>query len=322
MPSRIVYPIYSGGGLQGGHKTILRHVEALREMGFEAVAYTGVDNVVPSWFDHKVPVLVAETIDPKRDIVAMPDDSYRSLKQIAGYDLRIVVFVQAQFNVAAKGMEVLDLFRPEWFPILLTVSPATAHTMSRIYPQATVRMVRAFADERIFRPGAARQDAIALSPRKRPTETSIIRNLFPRFHPRHAELPWRAVERAHEREVAEVFGSSTLFLALSRLESLGMTPLEAMACGCVCAGFLGIGGRDFATPENGFWVPDDDCVAAVDALAEAADLVRTGGAALEARLEAGYETARHWSRAVFLRELEAFWMEFAPGARIKDGPLD
>ena len=116
--------------------------------------------------------------------------------------------------------------------------------------------------------------------------------------------------------------ASDHFLSLSRMESVGMTPLEAMACGCVCAGFTGVGGQDFATPENGFWVPEEDCVAAVDALAEAADLLRNGGPALERRLEAGRETARQWSYARFREALEETWMRLAPEARLRDGPLD
>jgi hypothetical protein len=71
-------------------------------------------------------------------------------------------------------------------------------------------------------------------------------------------------------------------------------PSSPPAAGRICAGFTGVGGREFARPENGFWVPEDDCIAAADALADAADLVRAGGPALNRRREAGYETARQW----------------------------
>ncbi len=94
-----------------------------------------------------------------------------------------------------------------------------------------------------------------------------------------------------------------------------MATLEAMASGCVCAGFTGVGGQEYATPENGFWAPEDDCEAAVDALAQAADLVKTGGPPLARLVEAARETARHWSYAVFRPALEDFWHRFAPEAR-------
>ena len=72
------------------------------------------------------------------------------------------------------------------------------------------------------------------------------------------------------------------------MESVGLTTLEAMASGCVCAGFTGIGGRQYATPDNGFWVDDDDCMAAADALAQAISLVREGGAPLRIQRMAAY----------------------------------
>ncbi len=101
-----------------------------------------------------------------------------------------------------------------------------------------------------------------------------------------------------------------------------MTTLEAMAAGCVCAGFTGVGGDEYATPDNGFWVPNEDCEAAADALALAADLSQTGGAPLRLMLEAGHETARQWSYAAFRVALEEVWMRLAPEARLREGPLD
>jgi glycosyltransferase involved in cell wall biosynthesis len=176
-------------------------------------------------------------------------------------------------------------------------------------------VVRCFADERLFRPAAAKQGAVVFAPRKRPVEARAIARMFRTLHPEHAELAWIPMENRTEVEVANAMGRAALFLSLSRLESVGMTTLEAMASGCVCGGFLGLGGTEYATPENGFWVPEDDCEAAADAMAEAAALVRAGGPALQRRLDAGFETARAWSHAVFRDELEAAWMQLAPEFR-------
>lgn len=157
--------------------------------------------------------------------------------------------------------------------------------------------------------------AVAYSPRKRQSEAKIIQAFFKKVHARHAALPWSEITNLAEREVARALGSSSLFLSLSRFESVGMTPLEAMASGAICAGFTGIGGREFATDANGFWVPEDDCEAAADALAEAADLVATGGAPLRQMREAAFETAQQWSYARFVTALEDVWTRLAPEAR-------
>ena len=320
--NRIVYSLYSAGGLQGGHKVILRHVETLRDLGFDAVAYTGAKNKMPDWFQYRVPVLIEAEVAPDKDALVLPDDAANTLRQLAALPYRVFVIAQSRFEFASKTFDLMDAFPPANLPVFMAVGPGIAAMIAKAYPQATIGVVPAFADERLFRPGPARQDAVAYIPRKRPLEAAAIRAFLRKFHPDHRDLPWRGIENASETQVAQVFGSSSLFLGLSRLEGLGLTPLEAMASGCVCAGFTGIGGRDYATPENGFWVPEDDCEAAAEALAAAADLVRTGGAPLARHLEAGHATARAWSYAAFREALEAFWMRHAPAARLKAGPLD
>jgi hypothetical protein len=232
-----------------------------------------------------------------------------------------VILAQNQFTLGIHGVPALDELaaRPLVF---MVVGRSLSDLASRVYPQAQIETVRCFADERVFRPGEARQPGVALMPRKRPSEAVFIPQMFAKLYPQHAGHGWTTIENMHEAEVARLFGVSELFLSLSRLESLGMTPLEAMASCCVCAGFLGIGGQEFGTSDNGFWAPEDDCVAATDALGAAADVVATGGRALQRLVEAGRETAAEWSYARFRVALEACWMRLAPEARRRSGPLD
>jgi hypothetical protein len=320
--TRIVYGIYSAGGLQGGHKMILRHVEALRDLGFDAVAYTGVNNKIPTWFAHRAPVIVGDVVRPDHDVFVLPDDAFKAMGLLAALPMRTVVMVQNHFNFAARSLQAMQAFPAERFPHLIAVGPTIAGLLGRLYPEAPVSLVRCFADERLFRPAERREPAIAVVPRKRPQEAAAIRHLFGKLHPAHADLAWRELDAVGEGEVAQGFATAGLALSLNQLEGVGMTTLEAMACGALCAGFTGIGGRDYATPDNGYWVDEDDDLAAADALAEAARVLKAGGPELKRRREAGFETARQWSYAAFRAELEACWMTIAPAARLQSGPLD
>jgi hypothetical protein len=317
--TRIVYGLYSSGGMQGGHKMILRHVEALRDLGFDAVAYTGDENTLPTWLEHRAPVIRGEAVRPDQDIFVTPDDAPKAMAQLAAVPMRTVVFVQNHFNFAAVSLGAMAAFREP--PPFIAISPTVAGLVERLYPAADVRLVRSFADERLFRPAARRGRAVAVVPRKRRLQADGIRNLLGKLHPRHADVAWRPLDGLREPEVAAAFGGAEAMLSLSHLEGLGMTTLEAMASGCLVAGFTGIGGNDYATAENGFWVAEDDDLAAADALAEALDAVKAGGPELERRREAGFETARQWSYAAFRVELEACWMALAPEARLTSGPL-
>jgi glycosyltransferase involved in cell wall biosynthesis len=124
------------------------------------------------------------------------------------------------------------------------------------------------------------------------------------------------------RSQGPIFADCELYLSLNRFESVGMTTLEAMASGCLCAGFTGVAGDEYATAQNGFWAPDDDCLAAAEALGAAADVLATGGPRLTQMPEASRETAAMWSYAAFRAALEATWMRLAPEARLRNGPLD
>lgn len=317
MP-RIVYCAVPSGGVSGGVKMALRHVETLRDLGFDAHLTIGTQSQAPAWLDHRVAIQTAMSFAAD-DVIVLADDMHDSIRRSYALSQKLVIFSQNPFLAAALSYEAFDGFPADRFPPFIAVAPGLAATIRRAYPQAQVELVPAFVDERIFKPGEAPEDAIACSPRKRKLEAAAIRVFFRRLHPRHAGLDWREANDLHERDVARLFASSRLFLSLSRLESVGMTPLEAMACGAVCAGFTGVGGREYATAENGFWVPEDDCEAAADALAEAADL---DGPARARMREAGFETARQWSYARFRPALEEAWMKLAPEARLKDGPLD
>jgi len=319
--SRIVYFAFSDGGIQGGHKMILRHVETLRDLGFDAVGYVGAQNVVPAWFDHRAPIEVGTPVRPD-DVLVVPDDATHSLSQAARLGQRTVVLSQNPFMYAIHGLRSFAAFPAEDCPPFIAVGPRLAATLRRLHPQAQIELVPCFADERIFRPSAERRRAVAFAPRKRPKEIKAIHSFFRHLYPDRSDLVWTPLAGVREPDMAHAFGASTLHLSLSRLESVGMTPLEAMAAGCVCAGFLGVGGHEFASKENGFWVADDDCEAAADALAQADDLVQSGGAPLARRLDAARETAAQWSYARFRVALEEAWMRLAPDARRRDGPLD
>jgi hypothetical protein len=319
--SRIVYLGFPTGEVAGGQKMILRHVETLRDLGFEAVFWRGESNVMPEWMAHSAPVEVATPFRPD-DLLVLPSDAPNAIRQTARLPNSVVVFCQNQYSFATIGLEAVDRLGDRRPLTFMTPGRLCGEAVQRLYPAAAIEVVPCFVDERIFRRGEAAGPAVAYSPRKRRMEAQGIRGFLGKLRPEHAGLAWTRIENAHETEVARLLAASGLFLSLSRFESVGMTPLEAMASGCVCAGFTGLGGREYASEANGFWAPEDDLEAAAEALGRAADLALGGGAALAAYREAAAATARQWSYANFRLALEETWMRLAPKARRRAGPLD
>lgn len=316
--TRITYVIVSKGGIAGGHKVGVRHVEALRELGFDA--YCLIGGVRPAWFDFDVPLISG---DPRPDdIVVLADDAPNDLKTMIARRERTIVFSQNPYHFSVSGVPVLDQFPADRFPAFIACCSRLKATIERLYPLASVELVPCFADERRFHPSPEKRPIVAYSPRKRPFEAQSISSFFRKYHPAHADMAWRGLENLSESMMAAGLREAGVYLSLSRLEAGAMTTLEALASGCIVAGFTGVGGVEYATPENGFWVPEDDCEAAADVLALAVDIFKTGGKALDHRLEAARATAEIWSYANFRPALEAAWMRLAPQARLRDGPLD
>jgi hypothetical protein len=312
MP-RILYLMPGQGSIQGGNKVIIRHVESLRRLGFDAYCAQGKSSKPPTWIDHSAPFV--EPLPAPDDIVVAPDDAADALRALAPTALKTIVLAQNPYYCALLGFEALDLFPPGRPPVFIVVSQGLKQILQRAYPNSDAHIVPCFADERLFQPGAAGALRVAFPPKKRQLEAKIIRELFRKMHPRHADLGWVALERMREPQVAATLAQCGLFLSLSRLESVGMTTLEAMASGCLCAGFTGIGGAEYATPANGIWAPEDDCVAAADALAQAADLLKSGSPEADRMRSAGFEAAAAWSHRRFETALEDVWMRLAPEAR-------
>lgn len=87
---------------------------------------------------------------------------------------------------------------------------------------------------------------IAFMPRKNKALAKQIRETFDALDEElAARCEWLEIAGMTAREVAEALGSAHIFLATGFPEGCPLPPLEAMACGCLCVGYLGFGGADY-----------------------------------------------------------------------------
>ncbi|HEY7308441.1 MAG TPA: hypothetical protein VH643_03665 [Gemmataceae bacterium] len=302
---RIVYLSWPAHEITGGIKMTFRHVEALRAAGFDACIATP-DAQPPGWFATTALVVSLDTLVPDADVLVFPENHAGFLRRFADWSNPKVVFCQNQFMVF-RGLEGQGDYADFGVRDVLCPAQQVAAFCRRRCPRLTVRLVPYPIDNRLFQPCQPKRLQIAFAPRKRPLEAAFLRDLFRADNPALASVPWVPLANLSEQKVARVLGESALYLSLGRFEALGLSLLEALACGCVAAGFTGWGGRDYATSRNGLRAAEDDCLDAAQQLTAAARLVVEGGDRLHHLVADAVATAADYSFERFLAHLTDCW---------------
>ncbi len=200
------------------------------------------------------------------------------------------------------------------------------------------RILRPGIDPALFHPPAERTDGtpvsgpwrIAFMPRKNKALARWIREAVEarraRLHPGRA-LEWVSIEGCSQAEVAAHLRGAHVFLSTGFPEGCPLPPLEAFACGCIVAGFTGLGGWEYMRPArdfpgaarpffplrpvewggNGFYAADADVPGAVCALEAALDALEAGDKELAALRRAGRLTAAAYSLEEQERAACALW---------------
>jgi glycosyltransferase involved in cell wall biosynthesis len=292
--------------INGGIKHIFRMAEALIAQGCEAVVFEQ-NGQRPVWFASTAPIVGQGIFSADADhLYVLPEDQPRILSDFARLPQRKVIYSQNHFYGALGIAEAADYSAYGVTDILCSSRTIYDHCRLR-HPGLRAYVVPCAVDPAQFRPAAEKRNVIAFMPRKRAIEAAYIRDMFRFIYPQYRDWAWMEIAEVGEIEAAHRMGEAKVFLSLSRLEGFGLTPLEAMASGCVVAGFTGIGGREYATQDNGFWVSEDDFPAVLTALVQGVELNLAAGAALEKYHNACHKTLSSFTPEAFRKGVKDAW---------------
>ncbi|MFI1018816.1 hypothetical protein [Streptomyces sp. NPDC020965] len=221
------------------------HVALLVAAGVDAYRWSPTPGFRYTWFDDTVPTLSGTEIDlDADDLVVLPE-----LTILPGVDPapggRKVIFVQGHFMTFLTCPDVHPY--PGWDhqPALWTISRDGVEVLSRAIPHLPPPMlVPNPIDADLFRPADERTPSIAWMSRKRPSESSLLKQLL-RNDPRSEGVELRDIRGLPHEEVARVLADTSVFIALGAPEGegFGLPIAEALASGCLVTGY-GLGGGD------------------------------------------------------------------------------
>ena len=320
---RIFY-LTVGRPTSGGQQVNEEHVVALRSLGLDAQLLQWPRNagspspasdrddpsVWPVW-DTAAPLTRFTSPDVLRpgDTVVIPEPWRMQLRAFASWPVRRVVHCQNPYYMF-HGTASLPALAEAGYAHILSCSRYTSQLIRQCGWTGGLHTVAPQIDP-VFTPtdsagGPQRQLQVAFMPRKRAIEAIFLQGLFRSLYPQWAQVPWVALDGISRAECAARMRNSAVFASLSHLEGLGLPPLEAMASGCLVAGFTGGGGGDYATPSNGFWAAEGDHEGFCQAVNEALRCASTPAWADEVRAASATAVAAHTPEA-FQRDLLAAW---------------
>lgn len=306
--NRIAYFTWPPNEISGGIKLIFRHVEMLNRAGINAVVVEQ-SGLSPNWCKSSAEVIDISQVIEKDDILVFPENNAELLRKYATWPNKKVIYCQNHF-MANCGLAGAPCYSDFGVSGILSLGTLATDFCEQRFPKLPVFGVPGYVNRSLFQLVNEKTLQIAYAPRKRSLEATFIRDLFCSSHPSWRSIPWVQIDANTENEVAEQLGQSAIYLSLQRLESVGLSALEAMACGCLVAGFTGQGGREYANAKNGYWVEEDDCLACVVALANAVACAYKGGQTFHDKLESGYQTASGYSEKRLTERIVTFWKDF------------
>jgi glycosyltransferase involved in cell wall biosynthesis len=302
----IVFLCPPSGVINGGTKYLYRMAKILADTGLRVRMFEQ-NGQKPAWFKTDLPVIGQGTLvaDPEQ-VFVLPEDQNPLLNAIKDWPQKKIIYAQNQFY-AAMGVGNAPSFADFGVSAILCSSETIRQAMEKRHAPLPCYTIPCSIDREIFKPLPKRK-TIAFMPRKRGIEAPYIRDLFRFQYPERRNWDWAEIKGASEADTARMLGESAVFLSLSRLEGFGLTPLEAMAAGCVVAGFTGIGGREYADDDNGFWANEDDFPACLAALKAATDLSESSDTnAMQRYRQSAERVLARYTPETFRRSILEIW---------------
>ena len=301
---RILYFSKNFAEPMGGVKTAYNHVRVLLDNGFNAAIILCGPNDDHSNSANVPELTFDENMKFQRDDIVVLPEGWRDYIRIFGASpLRTIVFCQNNYYVYdglgdSRNHEELGIDR------VFGGSQFITKSLEKQLGYKNMAIVPYAIDPEIYR-SLEKSRQIAYMPRKMPLEARFVRGEFKRLFPHFADIPWVIIDKMTEGEVAAIMGESAVFVSFNRLDALGLPPLEAMSSGCILAGFLGGGGAEYATHENGFWCDPEDWHGAAEAAAAALEAFGTEVGAKMIRH--GHDAVAHYSVRNMKDALLKFW---------------
>jgi hypothetical protein len=242
---KLFYHCYDHQRPTGGQKRCYRHVDILRNSGYEAYAFHAAPGYRLEWFANSTAVIDAGVLsslyDPERDYVVLPEDLPFCRYGNRWPGRKVIFNKNLYLGFAHADSASASPYTDPTVSAALTVSEHNRRHLQFAFPRLPVIKVGTSVDTNVFRflslPEKRRQ--IVCSAKTHCEIMTVCRMFQARARAglnRGLDYEWIFIDGFTEEAVARLFHESPVLIFLSMEEGIPRMPLEAMRSGCLVAG--------------------------------------------------------------------------------------
>ncbi|WP_296314950.1 glycosyltransferase [Winogradskyella sp. UBA3174] len=202
------------------------------------------------------------------DILVFPEVYGPKLAEVKPGIKKVIYNQGAYQTFFGYDLDLKDTHTPYHHKDLISVivnSEDAKQYMNLAFPKLNIYRVKYGFDSNKFSIKTTKKKQISFMPRRLRSDIVQVINIL-KFKGVLDGWNIKLIENMSEQQVADCMKESTIFLSFNINEGFGMPPAEAMACGCIVAGYPGQGGTEIFNTDFSFPVKDRDIKAYVKTL--------------------------------------------------------
>ncbi len=300
----------------GGIKRLYTHVELLRENGYDAYIMHVKKGFKLGWFESEAPIVYScdfplASLDP-RDTIVVPEGFPAVIKQLKTLQVKKVV-IALSFAYIFKHMPAGENWKDYGINWVMANNKITGDFIQWSMGIKNIHIIGSSIDHNMFhyKPDMKRLQ-VAYIKRKDTLSSNVEKILKSRTASRNPDFI--TIANLNIQDYARVLKESKIYLTTSTAEGFPRPILEAMACGCLCIGFDGVGGRDFIVEsgrrQNFVLAESMNLIDLSGKLAELVEMIDRKDPTIEAIRRNAVSTAARFSPDIEKESVLRFWRCF------------
>ena len=235
----------------GGVKRLFEHVEILRQSGFTSFILHFKKGFKVNWFKSDVPVLYLDDNPPlsPNDIIVFPEGFSNIIKKFQNLPFKKVV-IALSHNYIFQNIPSGENWSNYGVDAVITPSKTIKEFICWSMGIKNIFIIGTSIDHELFNYDNKVKILKVSYISRKDTCTSLIEKIIKSKDPYFKNIKFEKIENLTLDNYASVLKNSHIFITTSPHEGINRSVLEAMACGCICLGFHGIGAKDYICEEG------------------------------------------------------------------------